>query len=213
MINAIQQHGIASFPKHLVVNDMEHERTRVNCVISDRALREIYLHPFQIAIREAQPWGLMTAYNKVNGCHMSENAQLIGALLRDEWKWEGVVTSDWYGTYSTSKAINAGLDLEMPGPSEWRGALLNRAVSCGKVMESTVDRSAARLTSQSAIPESAPESTLDTRDTIELLKEVSVESIVLLKNENELLPLNPSRSVSSGGTLNESELIPVSRLL
>ena len=109
------------------------KRMAVNSIVSERALREIYLMPFQLAVRDAHPDAFMTAYNKLNGTHLSENARIMQDVLRGEWGWKGVVMSDWFGTYSTSEAVNAGLDLEMPGPTRWRGALLEHLVSSRKV--------------------------------------------------------------------------------
>ncbi|KAF7554273.1 hypothetical protein G7Z17_g3020 [Cylindrodendrum hubeiense] len=128
MISAVQKSGIASALKHFVTNDMEHERTLVNCIISQRALREIYLLPFQLAIRDANPWCLMTAYNRVNGTHMSENPEILTDIVRKEWKYDGCILSDWFGTYSTVESINSGLDLEMPGPPEWRAKKVSTAL-------------------------------------------------------------------------------------
>lgn len=104
-----------------------------------RALREIYLKAFQICIKEGQPWGLMTSYNRVNGIHVPEHPVIMNEILRDEWKFDGTVMSDWYGTYSTVEGVNATVDLEMPGPSIWRQKALLRAVNAGKIEESVLD--------------------------------------------------------------------------
>ncbi|PNS14602.1 Beta-glucosidase 1 [Sphaceloma murrayae] len=201
IITAVQNRGIASSLKHFVANDMEHERSLVDCVISDRALREIYLLPFQIAIRDSQPWSIMTAFNRVNGQHMSENKRMLQDLVRDEWGWKGCVTSDWYGTYSTVEAMEAGLDIEMPGPPQWRDVLIARAISSGKMSVSTLD---ARATSvlelveqcrEASIPERGPEALLDTAESRTLLRKLAGASTVLLKNENQVLPLQ--RGVST----------------
>jgi beta-glucosidase len=94
-VNGIQSTGVAATLKHFVCNDQEHERQSVDAVVAQRALREIYLLPFQIAQRDATPWAYMTAYNKVNGVHASESAELIAGVLRKEWGFEGLVMSDW----------------------------------------------------------------------------------------------------------------------
>lgn len=96
----IQQKNIAATLKHFVCNDMEDERMAVNIVVTERALREIYLLPFMIAIKLAQPRAIMTSYSQVNGTHVSENHHLLQTILRDEWKWDGLVMSDWYGLWS-----------------------------------------------------------------------------------------------------------------
>jgi beta-glucosidase len=208
LIGAVQESGIASAIKHFVANDMEHERTSVNCIISGRALREVYLLPFQLALRTAKPWALMTAYNKVNGTHVSEHAGILQDIVKKEWEYDGCIISDWYGTYSTAQSINAGLDIEMPGPSAWRGKNVAKAVSVGKIKESTIDdrvSAVLRLTERCAtsnIPPMGPEICLDTPEDRDLLRTLAAESIVLLKNENALLPLRPDKKVR------ESLLLP-----
>jgi beta-glucosidase len=113
-INGLQSTGVAATIKHFVANDQEFERFSIDSVVSDRALREIYLKPFEIAIRDGKPWALMTAYNRLNGLHCSEHDWLLKDLLRGEWGFEGMVMSDWIGVYSTAESIKAGLDIEMP---------------------------------------------------------------------------------------------------
>jgi beta-glucosidase len=201
LINSVQARGIAAAPKHFVANDMEHERTAVDCLISPRALREIYLLPFQIAIRMARPWALMTAYNRVNGTHMSENGEILRDIVREEWQYDGCIMSDWFGTYSTTEALNAGLDLEMPGPSEWRGKRIAAALGVGKIRGEDTDDGAASVLklvercSRAGISEGAPENCLDSEEDRRTLRTLAAESIVLLKNERSVLPLNRTKSV------------------
>ncbi|KAL2842525.1 glycosyl hydrolase family 3 N terminal domain-containing protein [Aspergillus pseudoustus] len=94
---------------------------RLDVFVSERALREIYLKPFEIVVRQAKPWAVMASYNKVNGQHVSKTKELLDGVLRKEWGFDGVVMSDWWGFYSTAASLNATLDLEMPGPAVWRG--------------------------------------------------------------------------------------------
>lgn len=96
IVNGIQSKGVAATIKHFVCNDQEHERMMVDSILTERALREIYLMPFQIAQRDAAPWCYMTAYNKVNGVHASESPRLLKTILRGEWGFDGMVMSDWY---------------------------------------------------------------------------------------------------------------------
>lgn len=205
VISSVQKGGIASSLKHFVANDMEHERTLVDCRISQRALREIYLLPFQLAIRDANPWALMTAYNRVNGTHMCENAEILQDIVRREWNYDGCILSDWFGTYSTVEAINAGLDLEMPGPTEWRGKKVSTAMSVGKISNDTINQRASSVLkliercSKSGIPESGPEICLDSESGRDVLRRLGSESIVLLKNERNILPLDSAKSVSLQG--------------
>ncbi|KIW05918.1 uncharacterized protein PV09_03111 [Verruconis gallopava] len=205
VVRGIQKTGTAACIKHFVANDQEHERMAVSAIVTDRALREIYLLPFQITIRESAPRALMTAYNKINGTHASERREYIQHILREEWGWEGLVMSDWYGTYSTAEAINAGLDLEMPGPSRWRGQLLSHALLSKKVTRHTLDqrvREVLRFVTQAAktgIPENAPERARNVPETAELLRKLSADSMVLLKNEHDVLPLDKAKSVAAIG--------------
>ena len=201
LIKGIQSTGVVSTIKHFVTNDQEHERMAVNSIVSERALREIYLMPFQLAIRDAHPNAVMTAYNKCNGTHLSKNKKFMQDILRDEWGWRGVVMSDWFGTYSTSDAINGGLDLEMPGPSKWRGALLEHVVSCRKVSVHKLDervRNMLNLVNQckaSGVKEWQKEGKLDTPETAAMLRRLAAESCVLLKNEDSVLPLKKDKPI------------------
>lgn len=113
IVRGIQSEGILATIKHFVCNDHEHKRNAVQSIVTERALREIYTMPFQLAVRDASPAAFMTGYNGVNGTYCSENEKLIDKMLRGEWGWDGLVMSDWWGTYSTTEAALAGLDLEM----------------------------------------------------------------------------------------------------
>lgn len=201
LVKGIQSTGVVSTIKHFVVNDQEHERMAVDSIVSERALREIYMLPFQIAVRDAHPKAFMTAYNKLNGTHCSENRRLLQDVLRGEWGWKGCVMSDWFGTYSTSEAINAGLDLEMPGPTRWRGDLLEHVVSSRKVPDHILDeriRGVLNLVKQcndSGVQEGAPETTRDTPETSKLLRKLAADSCVLLKNDRGALPLKKGKRI------------------
>lgn len=175
----------------------------VDALVTARAMREIYLLPFMMAIEIATPRALMTSYNKVNGTHAAENSRIIEDILRNEWKWEGLVMSDWFGTYSTSEAINNGLDLEMPGPTRWRGEALKHAVTSNKVKMSTLDERVRNILNmvkhgmeKTTIPSNAPEERLNTPEHIALLRETAANSVVLLKNDSTTLPFSPSKTVA-----------------
>ncbi|CAK7206644.1 beta-glucosidase [Sporothrix eucalyptigena] len=199
-VAGIQSRGVSATIKHFVCNDQEHERMKQDSRVSQRALREIYALPFQIALRDAKPWALMTSYNRVNGVHASEDPYLLKEVLRGEWSFDGMVMSDWGGTYSTAEAIKAGLDLEMPGPSFMRGSLVNHAVACGKLHEDDIDACVRRILEFTdkllplGIPSNAPEQTVDTKETAALLRQVASASIVLLKNQNKVLPFAKEKS-------------------
>ena len=197
----IQDRDIVPTLKHFVCNDQEHERMAVNSIVTERALREIYLSPFQTAIRIAQPGALMTAYNKVNGIHASENKRLLQGILRGEWGWNGLVMSDWFGTYSTSEAIKAGLDLEMPGATRFRGPALSHAVLSNKIQEFELDdrvRNVLNLinkTRAAEIPENGTETELNRPADRALMRKAAAESIVLLKNEGNILPFKKEKPI------------------
>ncbi|EXJ90576.1 beta-glucosidase [Capronia coronata CBS 617.96] len=201
-INGIQSTGVGATIKHYVCNDQEDQRQSVDSILTERALREIYLMPFMIAQRDSRPWCFMTSYNKVNGTHASEDPRLIRDILRGEWGFDGLVMSDWFGTYSTSESIKAGLDLEMPGPSYIRGKLVGMALGCGKLGEHEVDdraREVLKLVKKAeplGIPENAPEGTVDTPETSALLRELSSSGIVLMKNDGSILPFSKEKTTA-----------------
>ncbi|KAL5315013.1 hypothetical protein ACEPPN_017664 [Leptodophora sp. 'Broadleaf-Isolate-01'] len=198
----IQERDIIATLKHFVCNDQEDQRMAVNSILTERALREIYLLPFMIAIKLSQPGAIMTAYNQVNGTHAAENEHLLKEILREEWKWDGLVMSDWFGTYSTTGAINAGLDLEMPGPSRWRGPALVHAVVANKVKAKQLNarvRNVLNLVDRgmkSRVIENATEHKLDRSEDRQLLRKVAAESIVLLKNEDHILPFKKPKKIA-----------------
>ncbi|KGO44523.1 Glycoside hydrolase family 3 [Penicillium expansum] len=198
---AMQEKGVAATLKHFVCNDQEHERLAVNSILTNRALREIYLMPFQLAMRICRSQCVMTAYNKVNGTHVSENKAILDDILRKEWGWEGLIMSDWFGTYSTSDAIVAGLDIEMPGKTRWRGEILAHAVSSNKVAQYQLDervRNVLNLVNwvePLGIPEGAPEKALNRPEDQALMRRAAAESVVLMKNEDDVLPLKKDGSL------------------
>ncbi|CRL25566.1 Glycoside hydrolase, family 3, C-terminal [Penicillium camemberti] len=198
---AMQDKGVAATLKHFVCNDQEHERLAVNSILTNRALREIYLLPFQLAMRICRSQCVMTAYNKVNGTHVSENKAIIDDILRKEWGWEGLVMSDWFGTYSTSDAIIAGLDIEMPGKTRWRGEALAHAVSSNKVAQYQLDERVRNILNlvnwvePLGIPEGAPEKALNRPEDQALMRRAAAESVVLMKNEGDILPLKKEGSL------------------
>ncbi|KAG4220892.1 putative beta-glucosidase I [Phytophthora cactorum] len=201
LVRGIQSTGIQATNKHFVCNDHEHKRNAVQAIITERALREIYALPFQLVVRDSNPGSFMTAYNGVNGTYCSENPKLLDQVLRGEWGWDGMVMSDWYGTYSTTEAALAGLDLEMPGPPRFRGEPLKFNVSTGKVRTHILDQRVKAMLefikkcAASGVKENAPEGTADTPETAELLRRIGNEGIVLLKNDKSVLPLKKDKKV------------------
>src|SRR6266704_86464 len=201
-ITGLQAEGVGASIKHYVCNDEEFERFTLSSEVRERALREIYLQPFQTAVREVQPWTIMAAYNLVNGIPASENSYLLTEVLRQEWGFDGVVVSDWFfSVKSTAASINAGLDLEMPSP-RWRGEKLLEAVERGEVAEATIESSVRHLLQLLVKAglfehrEQGPEQALDLPEHRALIREAGAEGIVLLKNERNLLPLQPEHFTS-----------------
>ncbi|KAG8986365.1 hypothetical protein FRB90_004056 [Tulasnella sp. 427] len=199
-VNGIQSEGIASCIKHFVANDQEHERLGSDSIVSQRALREIYLYPFMLAQKLAKPWAYMTAYNRLNGTHCSENPFLLKQVLRGEWKYDGLVMSDWFGSYSVAESINSSLDLEMPGVAKWRDQeKVSRSIQAKKVTVRTIKERAAKVvefakklsgTNPAVIDGDGVEQWSHQNETdSSLMRKVSAQSIVLLKNEGDVLPL------------------------
>lgn len=188
-------------PKHMVCNDKEDYRMTMNVLISERALREIYLMPFMLVQKYANPEMYMTAYNRLNGSHCSENPHLMKDIVRKEWGFEGAFVSDWYGTVSCADSINAGLDLEMPGPSIWRGKLLEMSIFHDTVTQKSLDDAVRGVlylvnkAAESGIPEDAYEGLEDDDATAKIVLQAARESIVLMKNSNDILPLKKNRKV------------------
>ncbi|BGP13740.1 hypothetical protein JCM10213_006430 [Rhodosporidiobolus nylandii] len=197
-VNGLQKKGVAACIKHFVTNDQEFERFSMDSVVSDRALREIYLEPFRLAVKHAGPKSFMTSYNKLNGKHCSESKYLLEGILRNEWGWNGLIMSDWTGVYSTDESIKAGLDVEMPGKPVFRGNTVNRAIGAGKLtLEDVDDRvrnllELANFAIDSKIPFYAGEDKVDTPELRALLREAAANGVVLLKNDKQLLPLSAS---------------------
>ena len=121
-VEGLQGEGVGASLKHYAVNNQEHRRMDVSAEVDERTLREIYLLAFEQVVKTANPWTVMASYNKVNGTYASENRYLLTDILKDEWGYDGVAVSDWGAVHSTAPAVNAGLDLEMPGPPHFFGS-------------------------------------------------------------------------------------------
>ncbi|KAF4555315.1 Glycosyl hydrolase family 3 C-terminal domain-containing protein 7 [Elsinoe fawcettii] len=194
LINGMQKHKVGAIIKHYAAHDQSAWSIEDNIVASERTLREVHLLPFHIAAKKSNPWGYMTSYNKINGTHVAEHPHFLNEVLRQDWGWKGLVMSDWGGTYSTSEAINAGLDLEMPGPTKWRGNILTWAVNSRKVSMAALDAAVRNVLEfinkvKPAIADSADLPRNDAESKA-LVRRVASESIVLLKNDKKILPLD-----------------------
>ena len=188
-----QDDGTAVCLKHYALNNQEDYRGFVDVRISDRAMHEIYLRPFEMAVREADAWGIMAAYNKVNGRWCSENEALLTTILRQQWGFPGMVISDWGGVHSTVDAITAGMNVEMPG-SRFMGQALLDSVKAGKVSEAVINQRVReilriRLTVTPIAKDIANSKPVGNVEEMTTALEVARRSIVLLKNE-QLLPID-----------------------
>ena len=200
-IGGVQSTGVGACIKHFVANDSEFERFTMSSEVPERALREIYLRPFEVAIAEARPVAVMGAYNKVRGTWCCEHPWLLTTVLREEWGYDGLVVSDWWATHTTAEAMNAGLDVEMPGPSLFRGEALLDAVRHGSVGEDVINAAAGRLLlamerTGALDGSSLEEAEADTPERRDVVRRAAAAAIVLLKNEpvgsTPLLPLEAS---------------------
>ncbi|MFF8375703.1 beta-glucosidase [Streptomyces sp. NPDC015661] len=199
-VTGVQESGIAATVKHFVANDAETERFTVDNRVLARALRELYLAPFEAIVRDARPWALMSAYNGVNGTTMTEHHALQTGVLRDEWGFDGVVVSDWLAARDTVGAIEGGLDVAMPGPQTVFGPALAAAVRDGRVSEATVDTAVRRVLLLAArlglLKGAAPAVPAGRRpaplDGPAVAREIATRSFVLLRDPAGTLPLDAS---------------------
>lgn len=193
-VQGLQAAGVGATPKHFIGNESEIERTTISSMIPEVALRETYLAPFE-AVTKAGAWALMSSYNKVNGTYSAESRWLLTGVLRNEWNWDGLVMSDWFGSRSMEPTIEAGLDLEMPGPTRDRGVPLVGAVQDGRVDAAAIRASARRMltlmsrTGALDRTERLPEGEADNPAHRILIRRAGAEATVLLKNDDSLLPL------------------------
>jgi beta-glucosidase len=216
-IKGVQSEGVIATVKHFAANNQEFERHRVNAIVDERALQEIYFPAFKAAVQEAGVWSVMSAYNKLNGVYCAENSALLKGVLQDQWGFKGFVVSDWGSTYSTVNTVNAGMDVEMPGGQPMKDWLKKpktieagngggwlvpekvlAAVSAGKISEATINDNVGRIlraifvSGQFDNPHT-PSGEIDTPAQSALARKASGESIVLLKNTGDLLPIDPSK--------------------
>ncbi|GGO88932.1 beta-glucosidase family protein [Wenjunlia tyrosinilytica] len=197
-ITGVQEGGVATTVKHYVANDSETDRMSVDVRATARTLRELYLAPFEAVVRRAGAWGVMDAYNRVNGPTMTEHAELNNGVLRGEWGFDGFIVSDWTAARDTVAAANGGLDVAMPGPLTVYGEALAQAVREGAVDERVVDdavRRVLRLAARVGALEDVPAAVRDLppeQSGSAVAREVAVRSFVLVRNEGGALPLDPA---------------------
>lgn len=198
LVRGIQSQGVGSSLKHFAANNQETDRLRVSSDVDPRTLREIYLRGFQRVVEDAQPWTIMCSYNRINGVYASEDPWLLSTVLRDEWGFEGIVVSDWGAVNSRVAGVIAGMDLEMPGSSGRTDAEIVAAVQDGSLDEAALDTVVDRLIDLARKAQSRPAASgvLDVDAHHALAREVAGRSIVLLRNEGGILPLQPSANLA-----------------
>lgn len=206
-INGVQSKGVGTSLKHFAVNNQETRRDISDSVLDERTLREIYLTPFERAVREAQPWTVMAAYNLLNGVYCAENKRLLDDILRKEWGFKGIVVTDWGAENDRVEGIKAGQNLEMPACDGINDAKLVQAVRSGALEESVLDESldaildliyrAAKVLDENHGP-------YDKETHHALAREIARESMVLLKNEDQILPVSAGEKIAVIGAMARS---------
>jgi beta-glucosidase len=213
MIRGVQKHNVGTSAKHFAVNNQETNRNLINVKVGEQALREIYLKGFEIAVKEGKPMTIMSAYNKINGVYASQNTDLLTKVLREDWQYDDVVMTDWFGGDNPVAQLQAGNEWIMPGVPAQVDAILN-AIKEGKLSETIVNRSVDRVlnvlkktnTFLGITPTNAP----DLKKNAAIARSAAAEGMILLKNNNDLLPLknntkmavlgNGAYALVSGGT-------------
>ena len=197
-IKGVQSKGVGTSLKHFACNNQENRRFSVSAEVSPRALREIYLPAFENAVKESKPWTIMCSYNKINGTHSSQNKWLLTELLRDEWGYEGLVISDWGAVDDRPSAVEAGLDLEMPGSHGKNDQRIIDAVNKGELSEADLDKCTRRVLEliDRSCESAKPETAWNLEAHHKLARKLAAECIVLLKNEKKLLPLDKSKKIA-----------------
>lgn len=197
MIQGIQQNGVGTSIKHFALNNQETNRTGNNVLVSPYVMHELYLKPFEIAIRESTPWTVMSSYNKVNGEYASENSLLLDSILRRRWGYKGLVMTDWFGGQDAVKQTVAGNDLLMPGLKKQRKALKD-AVENGKLSTHILDRNVQRILEliikTPRFQQYDYTNTVDLGANARISRMAAAEGMVLLKNDNLTLPLDKSQT-------------------
>ncbi|PEA24940.1 glycosyl hydrolase [Bacillus cereus] len=197
-VKGVQSQGIGTSLKHFAANNQEHRRMSVDAIVDERTLREIYLASFEDVIKEAQPWTVMSAYNKINGEYASENNYILNDILKDEWGFEGFVVSDWGAVNERVASLANGLELEMPSSFGIGEKKIIDAVNGGELSEEKLDQSVERLLNIifKAVDNQLENAVYSKDAHHQLAREVASESMVMLKNEDSILPLKKEGTVA-----------------
>ncbi len=205
LIHGIQSRNVGTSIKHFAVNSQEHRRMSSSADVDERTLREIYFPAFETAVKQEQPWTVMCSYNRINGVFASENPWLLTEVLRGEWGFEGYVMSDWGAVSDRVAGVKAGLDLEMPASGGFNDRKIVEAVRSGKLDEAVVDQAVERILNivYRFVEHAKPETPWDKDAQHLLAAEVAADCMVLLKNEEGILPLSREDEIAFIGEFAE----------
>lgn len=194
-IKGVQSQGVGTSLKHYTANNVETWRMYMNSDVDKRTLHEIYLHPFEIAVKEAQPWTVMACYNRVQGTYGTQSSYLLTDILKNDWGFEGIVISDWFAVVDRVEGVKAGMHIEMPGVSTVNDSLIVEAVKSGKLDEAVLDNLVKEILRIAFMAEELAKKDveLDVDGHHKFAREVHGEAITLLKNDNEILPVNTEK--------------------
>ncbi|MDO4905605.1 MAG: glycoside hydrolase family 3 C-terminal domain-containing protein [Lautropia sp.] len=202
IVRGVQSHDVGATPKHFAVNNHEWNRNIIDVKVSERALRELYLKSFEIAIRESEPWAIMTSYNRVNGTYTSESPWLLSDVLRGQWGYRGVVMTDWFGGTDAVAQMRAGNDLLMPGTRGQQKAL-RQAIKNGTLDEQVLDHNIRHILDlilkSRTFRGEAVTNEPDLKHNARLSRQAATEGMVLLKNQGDVLPLAAGRRLALFG--------------
>ena len=198
LIDGVQSQGVGTSIKHFAANSQEHRRMSSDSVIDERTLREIYFPAFEQAVKRAKPWTVMCSYNTLNGTHASQNRELLTGVLREDWGFDGLVMSDWGAVSDRVAGVPAGLDLEMPSSGGSNDRRVMKAVQEGRLSEEAVDVAAGRVLQMvdRYLTSRRPDTPWDKEAQHALARQIAAECMVLLKNEDNILPLHEGEKLA-----------------
>ena len=202
-VNGVQSENVGVCVKHFACNNQENRRMTVNVVVDERTLREIYLKAFQMIVKNSKPWSIMSAYVRLNGVYCTENKYLLDDILRKEWGFNGIVISDWGAENDRVSGIKAGQELEMPaGSGDGVNEIIN-AVKSGEIKESELDKIVDRILTIALRGKNNKIKQYNQEEHHKLAEEIAEDAIVLLKNENNILPISKNKKIALIGDMAE----------